>query len=266
MNIRNLSTKFSKDKDLSAYWAHLKPDTNLVGQDEENWKRQAAFLDGISTNARVAITLWNAFTNRFVFVSDRWGSYGGYSPELYTAENGMAFSLSNVHPGYLEASLLANEKGVQFFVQNPGIQVNEVLISFTLLYRRKGGDYFQILQQSTIVETDARHQPLLVLSYISDVSHIKKPGCADLVITSPKGAEMYNYDFENKVLNGVKPLSGQEREVIKLLGQGHDSKKIALALDLSPATVDTHRRNILKKTNCIDSTGAVSYAKLTGLI
>lgn len=266
MNIRHLSAKFKNHKDLSAYWAHLKPDTNLVGAEEENWKKQVAFLDGISTNARVAITLWNAFTNRFVFVSDRWGIYGGHSPEQYMAEDGMAFSLSNVHPDYLEASLLANEKGVQFFLQNPGIPVNKVLISFTLYYKRSDGAYFQVLQQSTIVETDARHQPLLVLSYISDVSHIKKPGCADFIITSPKGTEMYNYDFEHKVLNAVKPLSGQEKAVLKLLGQGYDSKKIASTLELSPATIDTHRRNILKKTNCIDSTGAVSYAKLTGLI
>lgn len=266
MNIRNLSAKFKQDKDLSAYWAHLKPDTNLMNGEEESWKKQVTFLDGISTHNRVAITLWNAFTNRYIFVSDRWGIYGGYNPELYTAEDGMAFSLSNVHPDYLEASLLANEKGVQFFLQNPAVAVNEVLISFTLYYRRKDGAYFQVLQQSTIVETDARRQPLLVLSYISDVSHIKKPGCADLVITSPKGPEMHNYDFEHKTLNPVKPLSAQEKEVLNQLGQGYDSKKIAQMLQVSPATIDTHRRNILKKTNCIDSTAAVSYAKLTGLI
>ncbi|HVX51878.1 MAG TPA: hypothetical protein VHB48_17075, partial [Chitinophagaceae bacterium] len=128
MNIRNLSEKFSKEKDFTSYWAHLKPEKNLDPQEEEKWKQNAAFLEDISTQNRVAITLWNAFSNRFVYVSDKWDILGGYEPGQYMAEDGMLFWLNNIHPNHLEASLLMNERGVHFFNNHPGIPVKDVLI------------------------------------------------------------------------------------------------------------------------------------------
>jgi len=266
MNIRHLSAKFQKEKDLSAYWSHLKPDKNLTGGEEEKWKQQAAFLDGISSQNRVAIMLWNAFSNRFVFVSDKWGVLGGHTPEQYTGENGMSFWLSNIHPHHLDASLVTNEKGVQFFNSHPNIPVNNVLISVSQCLKKKNGQCFEMLQQSTIVETDKKKQPLLVLSYINDISHLKKPHCCDMVIACPGVAEIYSFDLESKVLGPKKGISDKEMDILNLLSQGLDSRKIANTLNLSPNTVDTHRRNLIKKTNCIDTTAVVTYARLTGII
>ena len=42
-------------------------------------------------------------------------------------------------------------------------------------------------------------------------------------------------------------LTGREREVLGLLGQGDASKAIARRLGLSVGTVETHRRNIAAK-------------------
>ena len=49
-------------------------------------------------------------------------------------------------------------------------------------------------------------------------------------------------------------ISHRERDVIRLLVQNLSSKKISARLNISSHTVDTHRRNILKKLN-ISSTG-----------
>ncbi|HVX52539.1 MAG TPA: LuxR C-terminal-related transcriptional regulator, partial [Chitinophagaceae bacterium] len=140
------------------------------------------------------------------------------------------------------------------------------LISVTQHLKKKNGDYFQMLQQSIIVEIDKTSKPLLVLSYLSDVSHIKRPDFADMVISYPQYNEIYFYDYENRTLQQKKPLSGKETDVLKLLSQGFDTKMIAHKLHLSPNTVDTHRRNLIKKTNCFDTTAVVTYARLTGLI
>jgi len=45
------------------------------------------------------------------------------------------------------------------------------------------------------------------------------------------------------------PLTDREIEIIQLLIQGKTSKEIAEELFISKNTVDTHRRNILEKTN-----------------
>ena len=49
-------------------------------------------------------------------------------------------------------------------------------------------------------------------------------------------------------------ISHRERDVIRLLVQNLSSKEISVRLNISSHTVDTHRRNILKKLN-ISSTG-----------
>ena len=45
----------------------------------------------------------------------------------------------------------------------------------------------------------------------------------------------------------VQSLSGREREILVLLGQGKDAASIAIKLDLSGGTVRTHVRNMLVK-------------------
>ena len=58
--------------------------------------------------------------------------------------------------------------------------------------------------------------------------------------------------FSQKLLsNGI---SNRERDIVRLLVLNYSSKDIAEKLNISSNTVDTHRRNILKKLN-ISSTG-----------
>lgn len=48
-------------------------------------------------------------------------------------------------------------------------------------------------------------------------------------------------------VDGLKPLTRRERTVLLLLAEGRDSRDIAGALAVSPRTVETHRRNIMRK-------------------
>ncbi len=53
--------------------------------------------------------------------------------------------------------------------------------------------------------------------------------------------------------NLLAKLTSREQDVFRYLQAGQTSKQIAVSLNISKNTVDTHRRNILKKLN-IDST------------
>jgi len=67
-------------------------------------------------------------------------------------------------------------------------------------------------------------------------------------------------------LEAVHPLSKQEKIVLHYLSQGKSSKGIAENLFISPHTADTHRRNLLERTYCINTIGLVTYARLVGLL
>ncbi len=60
-------------------------------------------------------------------------------------------------------------------------------------------------------------------------------------------------------------LNPREREVIQLLAEGYTSKEIAARLEVAPATVETHRRNVMKKLNIHSIAGLTRYAVREGL-
>ena len=55
-------------------------------------------------------------------------------------------------------------------------------------------------------------------------------------------------------------LTAREREVLAMVGNGHATKEIARALDLSPRTVETHRANIAAKL------GTASVAEMARVV
>ena len=61
------------------------------------------------------------------------------------------------------------------------------------------------------------------------------------------------------------PLTGREREILKLFADGKASKEIAVILDKSVKTIDAHRRQIMNKLNIDNFAGLVKYAVREGL-
>jgi two-component system nitrate/nitrite response regulator NarL len=55
-------------------------------------------------------------------------------------------------------------------------------------------------------------------------------------------------------------LSSREKEILRLIGEGKTSHEIADALFISKSTVDTHRKNILKKMNLYGKTDLIRFA------
>jgi DNA-binding CsgD family transcriptional regulator len=61
-------------------------------------------------------------------------------------------------------------------------------------------------------------------------------------------------------------LSAREREVLQLVAEGKSTKTIAARLQISAPTVDTHRKNIMRKLDLHRIADLVCYAIRTGLI
>ncbi len=122
------------------------------------------------------------------------------------------------------------------------------------------------LQQTMCIETDDNGYPVLLLSYIHDITYFKKERTANFIITISDEVKWWNFNFNINTLEPVKPLSRQEKKILGYLANGKSTKEIARELFISPFTIDTHRKNLLNKTNCINTTGMITYAKLVGLL
>jgi DNA-binding NarL/FixJ family response regulator len=62
------------------------------------------------------------------------------------------------------------------------------------------------------------------------------------------------------------PLSPREVEIVQLIAKGFIAKEIADLLSLSPHTVYTHRKNIMKKLQLSSSSELLMYAVNNGLV
>lgn len=61
-------------------------------------------------------------------------------------------------------------------------------------------------------------------------------------------------------------LSPRQREVLRLIVEGHSTKQIALLLQCSVKTVETHRSHLMDRLNIYDVPRLVRFAIRTGLI
>jgi DNA-binding NarL/FixJ family response regulator len=61
-------------------------------------------------------------------------------------------------------------------------------------------------------------------------------------------------------------LTARQREIVKLIAEGHTTKQIALSLDLSAKTVEKHRSDSMKRIGVKDVAGLVRYAVRIGLV
>jgi len=61
-------------------------------------------------------------------------------------------------------------------------------------------------------------------------------------------------------------LTPRQREVLRLIAEGHSTKEIAHRLELSVKTVETHRAQLMERLQIRDIAGLVKYAIRNGLV
>jgi len=88
---------------------------------------------------------------------------------------------------------------------------------------------------------------------------------------SPEISKMLVEDYVREIRSrGVEDsyelLTSREREIMRLLAGGASNKDIAAALNLSPYTVETHRRNLQEKLNLHSLAELILYAVRKGVI
>ena len=66
--------------------------------------------------------------------------------------------------------------------------------------------------------------------------------------------------------DGNSALTGREQTVLLQLARGLSNKEVAIALDISVRTVETHRKNIKRKLGISSTAGLTRYALEHGVL
>jgi DNA-binding NarL/FixJ family response regulator len=133
----------------------------------------------------------------------------------------------------------------------------------------------------TITDSEQMVQELLRVGAKGYV--LKSDAARDLIAAVEALQEnrtFFNSDIEQMVLAGYlkggdptcnenvsrSNLTSREREILQLVAEGSTSKEVAVALDLSVKTAETHRSNIMRKLNLHSISELVLYAVRNNIV
>ena len=88
---------------------------------------------------------------------------------------------------------------------------------------------------------------------------ICKVAAGGIYFSSPIIEELNNFSNRKETINSIH-ITARELDIIRLIEMEYSNKEIAQSLFISERTVETHRKNILRKTNTNNVIGIIKYA------
>ncbi|HEY8153688.1 MAG TPA: response regulator transcription factor [Myxococcota bacterium] len=110
-----------------------------------------------------------------------------------------------------------------------------------------------------LVKTSSGFQLLTALRAVREGKSFLSPEIAGRVVDAVVRPD-------RNASSAIGALSGREREVLQLIGEGLSSKEIAESLGVSARTVEAHRANVMEKLGIHKVAGLVRFAIREGII
>lgn len=183
----------------------------------------------------------------------------GYPKEIFSSE----VVHGNIHPEDLDVVSRIIRAVVDHYTTKALVSTDSYLL-LTYRIRKYDGSYLKILRQSGAYQSDKEGYLISNWSLITDIEFISNNNMVEWELN---GREFDRDSFRQGIYREFQNFfSKREKEVIQHLTLGATSKEIADKLFISLHTVHTHRKNILRKTNCTSKEQLVSFCKKNGVL
>jgi two-component system NarL family response regulator len=111
-----------------------------------------------------------------------------------------------------------------------------------------------------VVKSASGRELIHALRAVASGKHYLSPEVTGAVMT------LWEEGAPSSGLSLPSALGRREKEVLKLIAEGHRSAKIAAQMGIAVATVEAHRRNILRKLQLHSAADLTRYALRHGMI
>ncbi len=200
---------------------------------------------------------------RFQYMSPDIETVLGYAPE----EVDVDFLMSKIHPDDQPTFLNHENTVVDFFNKLPIEKFTKYKISYDYRLQNSQGAYVRILHQVVVLQHDDDKRMLTTLGVHTDITAIKSDNHSKLsFIGLQNEPSFYNVAVKERYAPSKELFSKREKEVLQYLVKGMQSIEIAEKLSISRYTVDTHRKNILSKSNSKNTPELISKIISEGLV
>ncbi len=198
-------------------------------------------------------------TGKYEFVGSNLQRLLGYAPEVF-ATGGAEFVRRLLHPADAGNLEKLKDRVGKFLLSVPPPQRVGYQCNYDYRLHKSDGTYRRLLEQSTVLCTDARGEITHLAATCTDITHWKKDEALTATVVSPTGDTCLLCTSADRELPKHLVLSRREKEILGLIAAGYTSQQIAGRLFISLHTVNTHRRNLARKTKAKSASDLVRYA------
>ncbi len=182
----------------------------------------------------------------------------GYTPEEINSD----LIHSYFHPDDAGMVLRIIQAAVSYAIDHNLYQDGHLYLTFRL--RKKNGEYIKVLRQSNVFEVDNNGKFISNLSLLTDISYMNTANCVEWKFdASGLDQEAFKKYIGHQYENFFSP---RELEIVNGIHSGLSSEEIGNLLFISRHTVDTHRRNILRKAGCKNTLDLMSFCHQNGIV
>lgn len=190
--------------------------------------------------------IFNTATTQMEYVDPRVETILGMAPEKFNLET----VLDHLHPDDLPYYYHYEQSAVRFFTTLPPELFFKYKFSYDYRFRGPEGNYKRVMQQVVPLyyfpKGGAR-----TLGIFTDLSHLDIHGVPKLSFIGMDGApSYYNIHLMQDFVPYQSRFTKSEQKILEYMVQGLTTEKIAELLNRSSFTVQTHRKNILRKSEC----------------
>ncbi|MFI1773214.1 LuxR C-terminal-related transcriptional regulator [Thalassobellus citreus] len=211
--------------------------------------------------------IMNFETMSIEYVSEGTKTVLGINPEALTLEK--IFSL--MHPEDLEKMHEKETTSLNFKLNKiPKEDITKYKTVYLMRLKDASGNYKTILHQAKALNISNDGKVFQVLSIHTDITNLNPSIDHKISFISNECPSYYSLETgKNFSLaeNSFKNLfTNREKEIIHLVAQGKQTKDIALLLFISTQTVNSHKKNILRKSHCKNTAELITTCIREGVI
>lgn len=176
-----------------------------------------------------------------------------------------------MYPEDLEMIYLKEEATQNFLLNTiPPDEIPLYKVAYLIRLQHSRGKYKTILHQAKAINVSEGGKIQQVIVVHTDISYLNAPFDHKISFISSKRPSYFSLipgtTLEQLKYSLKNILSVREKEIIKKVAEGKSLNEIADQLFVSPHTVNTHKKNILRKSHCKNTTELIARCIRDGII
>lgn len=229
---------------------------------------QQTTIDKILPNSASFFYIVESPSRKYHFMGKQQESVSGYS-NFDFFDQGVELFLNSLHPEEIDIILgQVFPDAMSLVHQAADKEKKNILLQYNYRFRRKTGEYINLLEQAYVLEVDIEGRASLLLGNIIVLNN-------DSILPVQFSAKLFRKNSISETIfskpytttqHPFKTITKREMDILRNLAAGKTSREIGQELHISHHTVDTHRRNLLRKLKCKSVVDLARYAFKNGLL